>query len=320
MALKIIFYSGGFKEKRASHRLRGELPAKALRQLGYDAVATKKLPQVDSNTVVVFLKFSQPEEIEQAKRQGAKTIYDICDNKFNEKPEYIPCCLTADYITVNSNEMAASLKTATDKDSTVVFDAYERPILPPRFMPEEKLNLLWFGSMASLKFFPMVEIWQRLEKEIQNYHFTMVTAKAERITQKFQDRFKRGMIPGVNLNKISIIDWDWNLQGQKLLECDAVLMPVHVDHYRTETKSANRVLDSLVSGRWVITSPLPSYVEFDSYTWQKDPMEGIKWAVNNPQTVLDRITEGQKYVLENYSVEQAAEKWLGVFRGLGYDC
>ncbi len=318
--MKIVFYSGGYAAKRASHRLRGDLPAQALRNLGFDATATRKMPSLDKDTVVVFLKFSLPEEINHAKNQGAKTIYDLCDNKFNEKPEYIPCCLAADAITVNSLEMGASVKTVTDKPSTVIFDPFERPILDPKFSPEKDIKLLWFGSMASLKFFPMVEIWQRLEKEIKNYHFTMVTAKAERITQKFKDRAARGAVTGVNFNRLSIVDWNWDLQGQKLHECDAVLMPVSTEHYRTETKSANRVIDSLVSGKWVITSPLPSYVEFDSFTWQKDPIEGIKWALNNQEAVIEKITQGQQYSIENYNVDLAAKKWLEVFRGLGYNC
>ena len=82
--MKIRFFSDGYKTKRASHRLRGDLMARTLQEMGHDAVASRSLEDVDSNTVVVFLKFSRAEQIINAKQQGALTLYDLCDNKFEE--------------------------------------------------------------------------------------------------------------------------------------------------------------------------------------------------------------------------------------------
>jgi len=152
-----------------------------LQNLGYDATCSRELPTVDSNTVVVFLKRSQPHEIAQAKSQGALTLYDVCDNKFDEKDEYEPCCLAADIVTANSEAMAASIKATTGRDSVVIPDPTERPRLEPKFEPHGDIKLLWFGSSASLKFVPWVEVWQRLEREIGFYQFTIITAKADRV-------------------------------------------------------------------------------------------------------------------------------------------
>jgi len=313
--MKIRFFADSFKTKRASHRLRGDLMAHTMRSMGLDATASGSLDGVDKDTVVVFLKLSQPEHIHQARAQGAKTIYDLCDNKFGEKPEYAPCCLAADIITVNSEAMGHSVEANTGRDSIVVPDPYERPVLAPSFNVSGAIKLLWFGGGSSLKFFPMIEVWQRLEREIGNYHFTMITGKAERVRNKQFQRFQSGVYRDLDFDKLTFHEWNWDLQGELLANTDIVLMPVNTEHYRTETKSANRLIDGLMSGKFVITSPLDSYQEFDDYTWQQDYIQGIRWALDNPNQVIERIVLGQQYTQKHYSPEQIAQRWISVFNG-----
>ena len=170
---------------------------------------------------------------------------------------------------------------------------------------------MWFGSQSSFKFFPIAECWQRLEKEIGNYKFTMVSAKSDRVLSKMTQRQNKGQLSGINFSQLDMREWTWDVQGQLLSECDIVLMPVMTDNPRTDTKSANRLIDSIISGKFVITSPLASYKEFASYTWQDDYIEGIKWASNNPNQVIDKISQGQKYVEENYSAKVLSKKFIG---------
>ena len=56
MAMKIRFFSDAYKSKRASHRLRGEVTAQALAEQGYDAKILTDWSEVDSDTIVIFLK------------------------------------------------------------------------------------------------------------------------------------------------------------------------------------------------------------------------------------------------------------------------
>ena len=308
--MKIRFTSSKYRTKRASHRLRGEVTCRALVDQGYDAKILTDWNEVDANTIVIFLKLSQPDSIQRAKDLGAKTIYDLCDNKFEEKEEYEPCCQLADLISVNSVNMEISVKHHTGRDSIVMPDPYERPKLTPKFDPSKELKLLWFGSQSSFKFFPIVECWQRLEKEIVDYKFTMVSAKTDRVLSKMTQRQNKGQISGINFSKLDMQEWTWEHQGKLLTECDIVLMPVQTDNPRTDTKSANRVIDSLISGRFVITTSLASYEEFAPYTWQGDYIEGIKWAQTNPDQVIDRITKGQQYVEQNYSAKVLSKKFI----------
>lgn len=310
MAVKIRFFSDAYKSKRASHRLRGEVTAQALAEQGYDSKILTNWDEVDSDTVVVFLKRSQPHSIQRAKDLGAKTIYDLCDNKFEEKEEYEPCCQLADLVSVNSVQMGVSTKHHTGRDSIVMPDPYERPKLPVNFNPDKEVKLLWFGSQSSFKFLPLVEVWQRLEREIVNYRYSMISAKTDRVLSKMSTRQNKGQISGINFNKLDMREWSWEAQGQLLSECDIVLMPVQTDNPRTDTKSANRLIDSLISGKFVITTPLASYVEFAPYTWQEDYIQGIKWALQNPEEVRNKIAQGQQYVEENYSAKVLSKKFI----------
>lgn len=301
--LKIRFYIDSYKSHRASHRLRGAVTSAALAEQGYDSKILTDCNDVDSNTIIIFLKGTLVSTIQRAKDLGAKTLYDLCDNKFKEKEEYAPCCLTADLVSVNSIQMGVSVKAYTGRDSIVMPDPFERPRLLPTFSPSNDIKLLWFGSQSSFKFLPILEIWRRLEKEICNYSYTMISSKASRVQSKFQLRQRKGSESGINLDRINLIEWTWELQGQLLSQCDIVLMPVQTDHPRTDTKSANRVIDSLISGKFVITTPLASYKEFAPYTWQGDYIEGIKWACDNPDQVIKMIIAGQQYTEQHYSAQ-----------------
>jgi len=308
--MKIRFFSDAYKSKRASHRLRGDVTCQALMEQGYDAKILTDWSEVDSDTVVIFLKRSSVASIQRARDQGAKTIYDLCDNKFEEKGEYEPCCRLADLVSVNSVNMGISTKNFTGKDSIVMPDPFERPKLAPKFSPGGDISLLWFGSQSSFKFLPLLEIWQRLEKEVCNYSYTMISAKTDRVLSKFKLRQAKDVVSGINFDRLDMREWTWELQGKLLEQTDIVLMPVLTENPRTDTKSANLLSDSLISGRFVITTSFHSYLEFAPYTWQGDYIEGIQWARTNPEQVLDMITQGQKYVEENYSARVLSKRFI----------
>jgi hypothetical protein len=308
--IKIRFFSDAFKSKRASHRLRGDVTSKALADQGYDSKILENWDEVDSNTVVIFLKRSSTASILKAKALGASTVYDLCDNKFDEKDEYTPNCLAADLVSVNSVQMGVSTKENTGRDSIVMPDPYERPKLTPTFNPGKEIKLLWYGSQSSFKFLPILELWQRLEQEIGDYRYTMISTKTDRLLSKMQLRQTKGQVQGVNFSKLNMENWTWERQGELLAECDIVMMPVAVDNYRTDTKSANRLIDGLISGKFVITTPLASYVEFAPYTWQDDYIAGIKWALANREEVVKRIEEGQKHTEANYSAAVLSKNFI----------
>jgi hypothetical protein len=104
-----------------------------------------------------------------------------------------------------------------------------------------------------------------------------------------------------------------------MAECDIILMPLDVNHYRTITKSSNRIVDSLASGKFIITSRLDSYREFTDYIWTKDLAKGINWAKANPASVNNMVSLGQEHTKKYYSIDSISDLWINFFKTIKHD-
>jgi glycosyltransferase involved in cell wall biosynthesis len=316
----IHFLTSKFSERRASHRLRGKLIAEELQKRNISASVGTKISNLQENDIAVWIKFSQLENILESKKRKAITIFDICDNKFDEDPSLLPCALEADYLTCNTQSMVEEILKRTGKVATVIPDPFERPILPVKFSPEKTIKILWFGSNSSLGYVNWTEIWSYLERNIGRYELSIVSGKAKRFEEKTRSRLKNPDHKFVNMEKIHFVEWDWETQGAYLEYTDVVLIPIEGNH-RTITKSSTRLIDSLASGKFVITSRIPSYDEFKDFIWTKNYAKGLVWALDkhNRKQIYEMITQGQQYVIENYSVSKITDKWLNFFKTLSHD-
>ena len=78
-------------------------------------------------------------------------------------------------------------------------------------------------------------------------------------------------------------------------------------------KSPNRVIDSIAQGRYVITTwGVTSYEQFGDFIGLGSLQNNIKWAINNPKSVLSKIKEGQKYIKKYHSPEVIAKQWMSL--------
>lgn len=317
----VHFIASKFREWRASHRLRGQLIAEQLVSQSIKSVYGNNIGNIQKNDIIVFLKNSTVDQIEFAKEKQAITVYDICDNKFEENPDIEECAKHADYITCNSNVMKEEIYSRLQKDSVVIPDPFERYILPIHFAPHKSVRLLWFGSGSSLGYVNWHEVWKKLETRIVDYELTILTAEAEKFKQKTISRIRKAekKLGNINLDKIKFEEWSWQDQQKHLISTDIIFIPFDIEHHRTKTKSSTRVIDSLISGKFVITSEIESYKEFSNFIWTKDYIKGITWALENPHQVSQMISQGQKYVLENYSVEKITDRWLKFFISIKND-
>lgn len=323
--MTIHFYARKFSERRASHRLRGKLISESLQADNIDSKFGNDLKSVKKGDLVVFLKTSSVEDIIYAKAIGAKTIYDICDNKLDEDENYTPCANAAEFVTCNSASMASEIKEVCNKEAFIIPDPYERPRKLPAFDPGNIIKLVWFGSQSSLGYVDWPAIWDRLERRVKYYRLDIVCGKADRFLRKSEDRSNNTVdfpeYTHINLDKIHFHEWDWDLQQQLIDEADIVFIPISLTfHDRVKTKSANRILDGLISGKFIITNLIPSYEEFAPYIWTKENwLKGIHWALDNRSQVREMILEGQQYVELNYSVDKIMLKWIQFFQSLNYD-
>lgn len=103
---------------------------------------------------------------------------------------------------------------------------------------------------------------------------------------------------------------EWTLEGQRqaISECAAVVIP----NSGKLAKSANRLIESVRCGRFVIANNLPAYREFSPWMWIGDIREGMKWFEENQEEAIKRVRNCQDYVKVRYSPKEIAQQWLNV--------
>ena len=85
----------------------------------------------------------------------------------------------------------------------------------------------------------------------------------------------------------------------------AVLIPVG----EKITKSANRLIESINAGCFVICNSMPAYDEFKDFAWIGDISKGMDWYRNNKEEALNMIKEGQEYISKKYTINQIGPMW-----------
>jgi glycosyltransferase involved in cell wall biosynthesis len=83
-----------------------------------------------------------------------------------------------------------------------------------------------------------------------------------------------------------------------------------LDEQWTVAKSANRIVEALWAGRFVVAHPIPSYLEFADYAWLgADLAEGISWVMRNQESIAGRIRAAQDRIAAAYSPDSIAAQW-----------
>jgi hypothetical protein len=123
----------------ASARLRGLIPARELRKLGFEVVVSGPADWA------VLSKHGWDDD----RAEGAKRIaFDVCDDHFDgeHSAHYFKWCAAADLVTCNSAAMAEIIKARTGRDARVIPDPYESPECEPKC----HAPVLWFGQALNL--------------------------------------------------------------------------------------------------------------------------------------------------------------------------
>lgn len=107
---------------------------------------------------------------------------------------------------------------------------------------------------------------------------------------------------------------EWSREGQlrALAECAVVVIPVG----EKKGKSANRLIESVRNGRFVVAGELPAHDEFKPYMWIGDIREGLEWAQSNLDECVERVKACQDYIRDKYSPQAIGKKWLEVLSAI----
>lgn len=219
------------------------------------------------------LIFSKPQAPElmalcKTKARGARIIVDFCDDHF-EWMHYAEFLRMADVVTCPTEAMRERIK-EFKRDAIVIPDPYEYPLDDPHFRGSQ---LLWFGHAVNK------HSLERIMPDIEDYPLNVVS--------NFQ-----GTIP-----------WSYETMLHQFKIADIVILPA-TEKY----KSANRAVESIRQGCFVVAEPHPSLSDIPGI-WIGNIKEGIEWAVSNVSSVNPRILEAQKYVTGKYAPQTCINAW-----------
>jgi hypothetical protein len=201
-----------------------------------------------------------------------RVCFDVCDDHFNGKhgEHYRKGCRKAALITCNSEEMARIIHRETGRDAVVIPDPYEQLWNPPRIGD----RLLWFGHQSNL---PDLTPWMG---QLENLEIVTTLD-----------------MPGITQWSPEAMDAAFNRAG-------LVVIPTG----KSLAKSANRAVESIRRGLFVVAGYLPAYADLGIYIG--NVADGVQWALSHPDEVLRRIAASQEYVAREYSPRKIGDEWI----------
>ena len=255
--------------------------------------------------------------IHTVKQQGMRIVIDVCDYPFRTDKGAVPAfyreALTlADAVTVNSTRMAEQMAPHFGKPVVVIEDAVLGVPDAPRFAPDKRLNLLWFGHPSNLRFLePWINVL--IQQGPRPCRLVLVT----------QDGFG-AKEAAANLSaqltpsfEMTFVEWSLEATRRELERCDMAILPSDPRDPRKSGASANRLAEVLQAGRFAVASPLHSYLAFSDAAWVgENLLDGVQWALANRETVMARIHNGQTLVQEKYAMDAIGRQWLAFFASL----
>ena len=216
------------------------------------------------------LIFAKPQASElmdmaRAKARGAWVVVDFCDDHFDWM-HYQEALRLADAVTCSTTEMAKRIKELR-RDATVIPDPYEYPEMPPHC---NGVNLLWYGHHVNR------DSLQRILPDLKGYPL--------RVVSNFD-----GAIP-----------WSKETMLEEFARADIVVIPTTASY-----KSANRAIEAIRQGCFVVAEPHPALEGFPIYIG--NIKEGIEWT--KQQNMNELILEAQNFVRERFTPQILIDKW-----------
>lgn len=305
----------------ASTRYRVLLPAKALEAHGWKsefineatAVAMggwcSSVPRPFDTVVIskVFDAFSLT-LAKDAKDRGAQLIVDFCDDHFEHVKigTWLKALLQlADVVVVSTDTLAGVVASYGVDLPYVISDPVEFSKRDPLFAPQETLKLLWFGHASNLD---TLVSWLPKLYEFVQYRAVSLTVVSE--MKNHGAELAQFSVAGLD---IVYVPWSIDAMMQSLIACDIVVIPILEKDFN-KNKSPNRLIEACWAGKFVVAGQLPAYMPFCDVAWVGDDLvEGIKWGLDNPLLVREKILAAQQVISDSHSQSSIALAWHAIF-------
>lgn len=271
----------------ASTRYRILIPGGQLVGDGHEIQIDSK---ADPSSINVWHKSGGDEEIAELGKHGG--IFDITDGHF-DTPQlgdwYYNMSRTATAVTCSSPWLAEFIEDHTGVPATYVPDPYEFPERP--FSWSGGGSVMWFGSLPNIQSLRGIELDCPLEV------ITGVPKPDSKVNVRFTPYSRETMLDG-------------------FAKHDIVMIPV-TKLARKYVNNANRAVNALRQGKFVVAHDIPAHRELEDYIYVTDTiLEGVQWARAHPASAKAMVDAGQEYIREKFSPRVAADEWLKVFQRL----
>ena len=239
---------------------------------------SKEIGAQINNPKADILIFSKPDRQDiphamKAKEEKRKVIVDVCDMHF-DLDHYKVMIKLADEVVCPTEWFKEFLKEDFGVEAHVIGDPYEFPEVMPHC---NGVNLLWFGhgiNFSSL---------QRVGHQIMDFPLKIVS------------------------NIDGAIPYSFESLSREFSQADIVLMPETAPY-----KSANRTIEAIRQGCFVVAEPHPAINHFPIYIG--NIRKGIEWANQNPQKANEMTAEAQSFIKKEYSPQTLGSAWRKVIR------
>lgn len=316
------FLDGQPTSALASRRYRAAIPSRVIaRHIPVHFTTFSAVDQghfsVQTGDLVIVTKFiaaTYHAIITLVQARGGQAILDLCDNLFirdGVREDIIAGCRSADRVIVPTRGLADIVRDKTGCLATVIGDPFEGPEQAPRFAPAPNmLRIAWFGSTGNLDGIAEEIAQLTLRKtDPRVYRFSLTSIINEARHRQLAALAARR--PDI---QISATQWRPERTWANLAAADLVFLPSQATDFH-RIKSPNRLIEGLRAGRWVIAHPLESYQAFAPWAAITEDFDAaVRWALDHPADVLERITAGQDYIRQNFDVEAIGGLWLDTLR------
>lgn len=216
------------------------------------------------------LVFSKPAVRDLGPSHRRPFVVDYCDPHLS-RPEYRELAGRAAAITCPTPTMAEILKEAFGREAVVIPDAPEFPLSAPHC---RGARLLWFGHAVNAD-------------------------SLARVAPALRSRWPLRVVSNI----AGAIPWSLDVMRREFVLADIVVLPATAPH-----KSANRAIEAVRQGCFVVAEPHPALVGFPGL-WIGDIVEGVEWALANLERARAMTATAQAHVEDTFSPELCARAW-----------
>ena len=175
---------------------------------------------------------------------------------------------------------------------------------------DRPLKLLWYGGPLR-SFEPLLNLLPELARfsERQPLSLHLVSGAFKDIEGAIE-RFDRG--PSRNI-RLTFSAWTPQCLEAAISAADLVLLPGNPGDPARTGASANRLIDAIWAGRYVVASGIPSYWEFrHAASIGDDLIANLSWVLSHPGVIARRIEAGQNIIRSRYTPEAIGLAWRAV--------